>query len=76
MLMKEQLAVKVETQVSSIEIGFEEVLASVWGVPQVNGRSVIAVRAIKDEVLSLGVLKHQTNSNKKTKEDGISVPQG
>jgi len=73
MLMKEQLAVKVETQISPIEIGFKEVLASVWGVPQINGRRVITVRAIKDKILGLGVLKHQTNSDKETKKDSISV---
>ena len=73
MLVEEQLAVKLETQVSPVEIGFEKVLSSVWGIPQVNGRRIIAVRAIKNEILGLRVLEHQPNSNKKTKKDGISV---
>ena len=71
--MKEQFVVKVETQISPVEIGFKEILSSVWGVPQINGRRVIAVRAIKDKILGLGVLKHQTNSDKETKEDSIGV---
>ena len=73
MLMKEQFAVKVETQISPVEIGFKEIVASVWGVTQINGRRVLAVKAIKNEVLSLGVLKHQTDSNKEMKKDSISV---
>jgi len=51
--MKEQFAVKIETQISPVEIGFKEILTSEWGVPQIDGRGIIAVRAIKDEVLGL-----------------------
>ena len=71
--MKEQFAVKIEVQISPVEICLQLVLASVWGVPQVNRRRVIAVRAIKYEILGLQVLKHQTNSNKEMKKDRISV---
>ena len=74
--MKEQLAVEVEALVSPVEIWSQKVLSSVWGVPQVNERGIIAVRAIKNEILSLGMLKNQTNSNKETKKDSISILQG
>ena len=71
--MEEQLVVKVETQLSPIEIGIQEVLASVWSIPQINRRRIIAARAINDEILGLGVLEHQTNSDEKTKKHSISV---
>ena len=35
MLMKEQLAVKVETKVSPVEIGFQWIVTSIWDIAQI-----------------------------------------